>query len=230
MRDRWYKIVILTPAYPSQNVGSIVNEYSLKVIVEEFERGYKIVQEMKNGISVYIYICYYYIQNWDKLIEPTDFFSKYNDYLAITITAESEENMLKWLGYCESKFQKLVRLLGESNLFEKIHLHPIEYNNPTIESDFNAVYYIGVKSKSGRQNVDISHSLNKFYSFISKYSKTGYKSQTYDMKIQIKYMPTYPSNIRNSNNPTITTTTTTITPLKRKAPNYDEINKKIKNE
>lgn len=164
------------------------------------------------------------------MIEPTDFFSKYNDYLAITITAESEDNMLKWLGYCESKFQKLVRLLGKSNLFEKIHLHPIEYNNPTIESDLNSVYYIGVKSKNGRENVDISFPLSKFYSFINKYSKTGFKSQTNDMKIQINYMPKNPSGIRNSNNPVITTTSTTTTPLKRKAPNYDEIFKKIKNE
>lgn len=46
--------MVLTPAYPSQNSTSIVNEYSLKVIVEEFERGYKIIQEIKNGISVSI--------------------------------------------------------------------------------------------------------------------------------------------------------------------------------
>lgn len=54
--------MILSPAYPSQNVGSIVNESSLKIIIEEFERGYRIIQEIKNGISVYIIIIICYIE------------------------------------------------------------------------------------------------------------------------------------------------------------------------
>lgn len=97
--------------------------------------------------------------------------------------------MVIWLSYCESKFQKLVRLLGESYLFEKIHLHPVQYKNPSIKSDLNAVYYIGLISKSGRKNVDISSQLSKFYNFISKISRSGFPNQTDDMKIKIKYIP-----------------------------------------
>lgn len=46
-------MIILTPAYPCKNSTPSVNEYSLKVLVDEFKRGYKIIQEIKNGKPVY---------------------------------------------------------------------------------------------------------------------------------------------------------------------------------
>lgn len=50
--DKRYKMAVLTPTYPSFNSTPNVNEYSLKVIIDEFERGYKIVDEIEKGISV----------------------------------------------------------------------------------------------------------------------------------------------------------------------------------
>lgn len=186
-------MILLTPAYPCQNSTPSVNEYSLKVLVDEFKRGYKIIQEIKNGKPVYKKFINI-LQNWNKLIEPIDFFYKYYHYLAIEITA-NEDNLSKWLGYCESKLRKFVELLGETGLFDKIHLHPIEYKNPNIIG-VNTEFFIGLELKSGNENIDISIAIDKFYYLIDKTSRTGYKNQTEDMKLEIKYyeaknLPTY---------------------------------------
>lgn len=55
-------MILLTPAYPGQNSTPSVNSYSLKVIIDEFKRGYEVIKEIEKGEAVFIFCCYYYIE------------------------------------------------------------------------------------------------------------------------------------------------------------------------
>lgn len=128
------------------------------------------------------------------MIEPLNFFYKYYDYLAIAISANTEEHMTKWLGFCESRLRKFVELLGETGFCEKVHLYPKEFveEKEKTKEDENvikkikykeSVFFIGLELKSGEENIDISIAIEKFYK--SVYST--FTNCTDDMIIDINY-------------------------------------------
>lgn len=194
-KERYNKMILLNPVYPSMNSTPNINEYSLKIMKSELERGYSIVEQIEEGKLVYIMKwSLLLLQTWDKLIEPSDFFYKYNQYIAITISAGSSENMLKWLGYCESKLRIFIERLGNTNQYNNIHLHPIGYYNPKIvyyysiynkQNDKNAVYFVGLDVKNKEQKLDISIPKMSFLSLISKESRYRFNYISLDMKMDI---------------------------------------------
>ena len=68
-------------------------------------------------------------EDWAVLFEPTDFFVRYDRYLALHIVAASEEDHLSWIGYATSRLRKLVERLSRYPL-SRIHLLPIEFPEP----------------------------------------------------------------------------------------------------
>lgn len=85
----------------------------------------------KEFLYNYYYIIILFFQKWDKLIEEPDFFHLYKYYVSITVSAATDENMEKYMGYCESRFRRVVESLGNKGIYENIHLYPVEYKNPS---------------------------------------------------------------------------------------------------
>lgn len=63
--DRYHQMPIITPAYPQQNSTFNVSASTKRVIQQEFERGYKITEEIMTGKA-----------SWAKLFAEPNFFSK----------------------------------------------------------------------------------------------------------------------------------------------------------
>jgi poly(A) polymerase Pap1 len=50
------------------------------------------------------------VPRWEELIEPSDFFIRYNRYLAVDMWADSEAHMAQWFGLVESRLRLLVQV------------------------------------------------------------------------------------------------------------------------
>lgn len=50
------------------------------------------------------------VRRWEELIEPSDFFIRYNRYLAVDMWADSEAHMAQWFGLVESRLRLLVQV------------------------------------------------------------------------------------------------------------------------
>ncbi|EFA75017.1 polyA polymerase [Heterostelium album PN500] len=102
-RDKSHLMPILTPAYPSMNSTYNVSKSTLSLLKDEFARGNQIAQKLESGEA-----------NWNKLLEKSDFFSRYQFYLQIDCSAQNEEEHRKWEGWIESKLRKLISFLEQT--------------------------------------------------------------------------------------------------------------------
>ena len=97
-QDRFHKMPVITPSYPSMCATHNITESNKTVILREFKRGIEISSGITAGTKT-----------WKDLIEKHDFFHRYNIYLILLATTKgTEEEHLKWSGCVESK----VRLLA----------------------------------------------------------------------------------------------------------------------
>lgn len=110
--DKYHKMPVITPAYPSMCATHNITESTKKVILQEFQRGSGIVTEIFSGAK-----------KWSDLFTKHDFFRRYKFYLTvIAATKGSSEEQKKFAGMVESKLRLLVQKL-ENN--ENINLaHP----------------------------------------------------------------------------------------------------------
>ncbi|CAB1099929.1 unnamed protein product [Ectocarpus sp. CCAP 1310/34] len=118
--NSWHCMPIITPAYPVMNSSANVSRFTLDVMTSEFSRGLEVVNGImkeKGSLSAF-----------SKLFEPSDFFLRYNHYLAVDMMASSEEEHRAWVGWVESRLRKLVEGLGLSGLpFKRVHLWPKKF-------------------------------------------------------------------------------------------------------
>jgi len=91
--DKYHKMPVITPAYPSMCSTHNVTQSTSELIIEEMDRAREIMK--RNG-------------DFDELFKCTDFFRRHKLYLEIRISARTHEDCLMWKGYVESK----VRLLA----------------------------------------------------------------------------------------------------------------------
>ncbi|KAL0408911.1 UNVERIFIED_CONTAM: Nuclear poly(A) polymerase 1 [Sesamum radiatum] len=93
-KDRSHLMPIITPAYPCMNSSYNVSTSTLRVMMEEFQRGMKYAIEA-NKVT------------WDALFEPFAFFEAYRNYLQIDIAAETDDDLMNWKGWVESRIRLL---------------------------------------------------------------------------------------------------------------------------
>lgn len=154
---------IVTPAYPAMNSAANVNPWTFKVIKDEFERASQICKDIE---AVHLYnpdpplrkSQAELAQEWERLIEPSDFFARYDTYLAINLLDTSAQQAAtpgafdEFKAYISSRLRKLVERLGYLP-FSQVHLFPREFNSATafIEgARLAASYFVGVVEDSGR--------------------------------------------------------------------------------
>eukprot|EP00624_Nannochloropsis_granulata_P001252 evm.model.NODE_16051_length_12503_cov_36.466129.3 len=122
---------IITPAYPAGNSAYNVSMQTLGVMKEEFARGKKIMDrclalassDTTGAVAR---------AAWLELVEPSDFFLRYNRYLAVDMWASTAEGEAAWFGLVESRLRLLVDILdrelrenyGLGQVFKSVHLFP----------------------------------------------------------------------------------------------------------
>ncbi|GAB5031727.1 polymerase gamma [Nannochloropsis oceanica] len=122
---------IITPAYPAGNSAYNVSTQTLGVMKEEFARGKKIMDKCLALASVDPTGAVARAA-WLELIEPSDFFLRYNRYLAVDMWASTAEGEAAWFGLVESRLRLLVDILdrelreiyGLGQVFKSVHLFP----------------------------------------------------------------------------------------------------------
>jgi hypothetical protein len=200
-RQRPELLPILTPAYPSMNSTFNINESTQRILLQELERGQRISSrlELSTGSSM---------EFWAELIEPTDFFTRYKQFVRVDIVAESEENHRGWKGLAESQLRMFVDCL-EGGLPRRSPLHahifpqgfnwgcvwqqgigwPDHITDPP-SSQWCDTFFIGVESKPNAsledraEPVEMGFHADRFkQGLVDKAMKGGY--YTDDMKVEI---------------------------------------------
>lgn len=94
--DRFHKMPVITPAYPSMCSTHNVTASTLRLMTEEFRRGAEIMLKIEQRRA-----------SWEDLLAPTDFFARYRNFFQILAVSESEEAHLIWSGFLGSKIRHL---------------------------------------------------------------------------------------------------------------------------
>jgi poly(A) polymerase len=109
--DAAHTMPIITPAFPAMNSAYNVAKGSLAAIQREARRGAEIVARVEKGELA-----------WSTLFEPTDFFSIYNRFLRVRVSASSEEAHQRWFGWAETRLRGFVRELEATPRVETVRL------------------------------------------------------------------------------------------------------------
>ncbi|KAJ8548257.1 hypothetical protein K7X08_030726 [Anisodus acutangulus] len=136
-KDRQHLMPIITPAYPCMNSSYNVSTSTLRVMTEEFHRGNEICEAIEaNKVS------------WGSLFEPFPFFEAYRNYLRIDIATESEDDMMKWKGWVESRIRLLtLKIERDTAGVLQCHPHPGEFSDKS--KPFHHSYFMGLRRKQG---------------------------------------------------------------------------------
>lgn len=94
--DRYHKMPIITPAYPSMCATHNVSSSCLSVITSEFSRGSELTLKIEQNLS-----------SWRELFLPTDFFYRYRHYFQVIGYSTNEDDHRIWHGFIESKLRHL---------------------------------------------------------------------------------------------------------------------------
>ncbi|NXD42303.1 PAPOG polymerase, partial [Copsychus sechellarum] len=188
--DRYHVMPIITPAYPQQNSTYNVSVSTRAVMVEEFQRGLEVTDEILKGKS-----------DWSKLFEPLNFFQKYKHYIVLTASAFTEEHHLNWIGLVESKIRVLVGNLERNEFITIAHVQPQSFPGNEVlykESGYVSMWFLGLVFKKAesavKTNVDLTHGIQSFTDTVYRQAsalnilKEGMKIEaTYVKRKQLHY-------------------------------------------
>ncbi|KAI9313302.1 Poly(A) polymerase central domain-containing protein, partial [Dichotomocladium elegans] len=95
--DRFHRMPVITPVYPSMCATHNVTDSTRAIMVKEFKRGADTTDRilMNSG-------------KWHDLFESTDFFHAYKHYLQVIASSDSAEKQLTWSRMVEAKLRQLV--------------------------------------------------------------------------------------------------------------------------
>uniref|UniRef100_A0A8U7MBQ7 Poly(A) polymerase n=1 Tax=Corvus moneduloides TaxID=1196302 RepID=A0A8U7MBQ7_CORMO len=187
--DRYHVMPIITPAYPQQNSTYNVSVSTRAVMVEEFQRGLEVTDEILKGKS-----------DWSKLFEPLNFFQKYKHYIVLTASAFTEEHHLNWIGLVESKIRVLVGNLERNEFITIAHVQPQSFpgNKDLYKHGYVSMWFLGLVFKKAesavKTNVDLTHGIQSFTDTVYRQAsalnilKEGMKIEaTYVKRKQLHY-------------------------------------------
>ncbi|KAI4347224.1 hypothetical protein L6164_008054 [Bauhinia variegata] len=136
-KDRYHLMPIITPAYPCMNSSYNVSSSTLRIMMEEFQRGNEICEAIEANKA-----------DWDTLFEPYPFFEAYKNYLQIDISAENADDLRNWKGWVESRLRQLT-LKIERHTFGMLQCHPHPGDFPDKSRPFHCCYFMGLQRKQG---------------------------------------------------------------------------------
>eukprot|EP00927_Polykrikos_kofoidii_P084949 TRINITY_DN9106_c0_g1_i1.p1 TRINITY_DN9106_c0_g1~~TRINITY_DN9106_c0_g1_i1.p1 ORF type:complete len:676 (-),score=125.23 TRINITY_DN9106_c0_g1_i1:95-2122(-) len=177
-QDRMHLMPIITPAFPSMNSTHNVSETTKRIIVEEFERGFKMVDQVQQGKS-----------DWKDVAKTLPFFSEYRMYLHIEIVARNAKVFARWLGWVESKLRHLVKHLEQ---VQGVQVRPWPQNIPYKDPEFphaTAVFMglrlprRGVHGQRGH-TVNLRELVRRFVELISRWNGRLENTSVCNMRIR----------------------------------------------
>ncbi|XP_058446025.1 poly(A) polymerase type 3 [Malaya genurostris] len=173
VQDRFHLMPIITPAYPQQNSTFNVSSSTRKVMLNEFNRGMQITDEIMLNKAT-----------WDKLFEAPSFFFKYRHFIVLLVTSNNADDHLEWCGLVESKIRYLILNLERSQHINLAHVNPKcfeQHENNSIErqkegeavkpTQLCALWFIGLEfERSENLNVDLTDSIQNFTDSVHKHA------------------------------------------------------------
>lgn len=112
-QDRYHLMPIITPAYPQQNSTFNVSKSNQRVMMNEFERGMAIADEIGFGRTT-----------WKSLFEAPSFFFQYRHFIVLLVSSQSDVEHLEWCGLVESKIRYLISNLERNQHINLAHVNP----------------------------------------------------------------------------------------------------------
>ncbi|EPS73541.1 hypothetical protein M569_01213, partial [Genlisea aurea] len=183
--DRNHLMPIITPAYPCMNSSYNVSASTLRVMMEQFELGKQLCEEIELNKS-----------HWSALVEPYLFFDDYKNYLQIDIVAADPDDLRAWKGWVESRLRQLT-LMIERDTFGKLQCHPYPYDyGDSSRPCAHCAYFMGLKRKVGEaiqegQQFDIRQTVDEFRHQINSYLYWKPGMEIYVSHVRRKQMPSY---------------------------------------
>ncbi|KAL6629658.1 hypothetical protein ACP70R_029423 [Stipagrostis hirtigluma subsp. patula] len=162
-RDRSHLMPIITPAYPCMNSSYNVSTSTLRVIMEQFQFGNKMCQEIELNKA-----------SWTALFQPFHFFEAYRKFLVVDIVAEDDDDLRLWKGWVESRLRQLtLKIERDTKGILQCHPYPCEYADPAIQCA-HCAFYMGLSRKEGMklrgQKFDIRGTVDEFMHEIGMYT------------------------------------------------------------
>ena len=198
LKEQGNLMPVITPAFPAMNSTFNVTKATKTMMLSEFKRGLKILEE--GPVTE---------ESWYKLCERTNFFSCYKHFFRIDIFARTEEKFSQWKGFVEAKL-RFISLAVEDQCEGMVAqpfqepFHPQDVTEipgvPPPFPSFTATYFLGLK----RIDSKVSYTLEqlcacseKFLNVIVDYGK-HYEEEKY-----ITFRPTtreeIPATVRKEN-------------------------------
>jgi len=179
MADRNHVMPIITPVYPQQNSTFNVSHSTLAIIQDEFKTSLDIMGEILTGES-----------SWSKIFQPSKFFTKYRYFLAITVFANCDEELLEWRGLVESRLRFLPTSLEEIECVQRSHLNPDQFVLPYEKSQGrpSSVWFVGLeisKSNGTVVQLDFSTHIRDFCLLVKSRAHSIFKA---GMDIQVNHL------------------------------------------
>ncbi|KAL6496993.1 Nuclear poly(A) polymerase 4 [Orobanche gracilis] len=183
--DRNHLMPIITPAYPCMNSSYNVSASTLRVMMEQFEFGKKICEDIElNKLQ------------WSALFEPYSFFESYKNYLQVEIIASDLDDLRSWGGWVESRLRQLT-LMIERDTSGKLQCHP--YPHDYVDSSnqcAHCAFFMGLQRKQGEvikegQQFDIRQTVDEFRHQINSYLYWKPGMEIYVSHIRRKQIPSH---------------------------------------
>ncbi|GAB2215559.1 hypothetical protein Droror1_Dr00019947 [Drosera rotundifolia] len=184
-RDRTHHMPIITPAYPCMNSSYNVSLSTLRVMMEQFEHGNAICQNIELNKAM-----------WSALFEPYLFFEAYKNYLQVDIVAADTEDLLSWKGWVESRLRLLTLKIERDTLgVLQCHPYPYEYVDTSKQCSHRA-FFMGLQRKQGAQvqegqQFDIRGTVDEFRQDVNMYLYWKPGMDMYVSHVRRKQLPLY---------------------------------------
>ncbi|PIA64617.1 hypothetical protein AQUCO_00100230v1 [Aquilegia coerulea] len=162
-RDRLHHMPIITPAYPCMNSSYNVSTSTLRVMMEQFQNGNKICEDIDLNKA-----------QWSSLFEPYLFFETYKNYLQVDIIAADADDLLSWKGWVESRLRQLTLMIErDTNGMLQCHPYPTDYVDSSKQSS-HCAFFMGLQRKEGvsvqeGQQFDIRATVDEFRHSVNMY-------------------------------------------------------------
>ncbi|CAM8958934.1 unnamed protein product [Rhodiola kirilowii] len=186
-KDRTHHMPIITPAYPCMNSSYNVSTSTLRVMIEQFQFGNKICEEIELNKS-----------NWGALFEPYLFFESYKNYLQVDVVAADIDDLRAWKGWVESRLRQLT-LMIERDTYGKLQCHPYphEYVDTSNRCSHTA-FFMGLQRKEGdaveeghQQQFDIRGTVDEFRLSVNMYMFWKPGMDIYISHVRRRQIPAY---------------------------------------
>ncbi|KAL2462610.1 Nuclear poly(A) polymerase 4 [Forsythia ovata] len=195
--DRSHHMPIITPAYPCMNSSYNVSTSTLRVMMEQFQFGNKICEDIELNKA-----------EWKALFEPYLFFESYKNYLQVDIIAADSDDLRAWKGWVESRLRQLT-LMIERDTLGKLQCHP--YPHDYIDHSkqcAHCAFFMGLQRKQGEviqegQQFDIRQTVDEFRHQINLYLYWKPGMEIYVSHVRRKQIPAYvfPEGYKRSRHP-----------------------------